>query len=143
MAVNVKEKLNNKLVKVNQDIQNQYLSNKDNNIPWLIGYSGGKDSTITAQLVFKSLLELKDKGEALNRKVYIFSSDTMIENPLVKHIIDVNIELINKKSLEYGLPIEALKVTPEKDRTFWVNVIGRGYPTPNTMFRWCTDRLKI
>ena len=125
-----------------EKIKKQYLSNKEA-YPWLIGYSGGKDSSCTAQLTFRALLELKKEGYKLNRKVYIFSSDTMIENPLVKDIIEENIKLINKKANESNLPVEALILRPTVDRTFWVNVIGRGYPTPNTMFRWCTDRLKI
>ena len=123
-------------------IKKQYLSEKEE-YPWLIGYSGGKDSSCTAQLTFKALTELKKEGYSLRRKIYIFSSDTMIENPLVKEIIEENIKLINKKSKELNLPVEALILRPAVDRTFWVNVIGRGYPTPNTMFRWCTDRLKI
>lgn len=124
------------------NIKEQYLA-KDNDLPWLIGYSGGKDSTCTAQLVFRALMELKQEKKKLNRKVTIFSSDTMIENPLVKDIIEKNIKLINLKANELKLPVDALILKPEVDRTFWVNVIGRGYPTPNTMFRWCTDRLKI
>lgn len=123
-------------------IKHQYLSKKES-YPWLIGYSGGKDSSCTAQLTFKALCELKNEGFALKRKVIIFSSDTMIENPLVKEIIEQNIGLINKKAKELNLPVEAIILKPAIDRTFWVNVIGRGYPTPNTMFRWCTDRLKI
>lgn len=125
-----------------EKIKKQYLSQNES-FPWLIGYSGGKDSSCTAQLIFRALSELKNSNHRLNRKVYIFSSDTMIENPLVKEIIEENIRLINKKSTELDLPIEALILIPAVDRTFWVNVIGRGYPTPNTMFRWCTDRLKI
>ncbi|MEJ0106151.1 MAG: DNA phosphorothioation system sulfurtransferase DndC [Bacteroidota bacterium] len=29
------------------------------------------------------------------------------------------------------------------ENTFWVNLIGKGYPAPNNSFRWCTERLKI
>jgi DNA sulfur modification protein DndC len=32
---------------------------------------------------------------------------------------------------------------PPPEQSFWVNVIGRGYPPPNRTFRWCTQRLKI
>ncbi len=32
---------------------------------------------------------------------------------------------------------------PGIEQTFWVNLIGRGYPAPNRQFRWCTDRMKI
>ena len=123
-------------------IKYQYLSD-DGDLPWLIGYSGGKDSTCTSQLVFRAITELKNEGNALSRKVIIFSSDTMIENPLVKVIIENNINLINKKAEEYDLPIKAYIIAPTIDNTFWVNIIGKGYPTPNTMFRWCTDRMKI
>jgi len=35
------------------------------------------------------------------------------------------------------------KVTPKLEDTFWVNLIGKGYPSPNRWFRWCTERLKI
>ena len=125
-----------------QKIKKQYIA-EDNNLSWLIGYSGGKDSTVAAQLVFQALLELKQEKVKLNRKVVIFSSDTMIENPLVKEIVENNIFLINKSAKVNKLPLEAMILRPEKNKTFWVNIIGRGYPSPNTMFRWCTDRLKI
>lgn len=142
MPSNVNKEIADRIEFAIAKIKKQYLS-KNESYPWLIGYSGGKDSSCTAQLTFRALTELRNEGYVLNRKVYIFSSDTMIENPLVKEIIEENIRLINKKSMELNLPVEALILRPTADRTFWVNVIGRGYPTPNTMFRWCTDRLKI
>ena len=142
MAPSINKEISERIDFAVTKIKNQYLSKKES-FPWLIGYSGGKDSSCTAQLVFRAISELKKEGYQLNRRVYIFSSDTMIENPLVKEIIEENIKLINAKSKEMNLPIEALILRPSIDRTFWVNVIGRGYPTPNTMFRWCTDRLKI
>ena len=123
--------------KINESIKlikKQYLST-DENYPWLIGYSGGKDSTCAAQLVFKSLMELKESGYELKRDVTIFSSDTLIENPLVKQIIQKNMILINKTAAEYKLPIRGVVLAPTIENTFWVNVIGKGYPTPNTMFR--------
>lgn len=142
MEKEVFKQLDAKIEMAISNIKKQYLAN-DGNIPWLIGYSGGKDSTCTTQLVYRSLVELKSEKKELLRKIYIFSSDTMIENPLVKLKVDSNISLINENATNLGLPIEALTLKPEIEKTFWVNVIGRGYPTPNTMFRWCTDRLKI
>ena len=142
MAPSVNKEIAERINFAVEKIKKQYLSKKEE-YPWLIGYSGGKDSSCTAQLTFRALIELKNEGHPLTRKVYIFSSDTMIENPLVKEIIEENIKLINKKARELSLPVEAIILRPTVDRTFWVNVIGRGYPTPNTMFRWCTDRLKI
>ena len=138
---NINDELDTKVKEALVTIKEQYLD--DNNIPWLIGYSGGKDSSCTAQLVFRAVKELKEDGVELIRKVNIFSSDTMIENPLVKAIVDKNMELINAEAKRLGLPIKAFILKPRINNSFWVNIIGKGYPTPNTMFRWCTDRLKI
>lgn len=45
------ERINN----IVEDIKEQYLED-DNNIPWIIGFSGGKDSTVVLTLVWKALL---------------------------------------------------------------------------------------
>ena len=42
-----------------------------------------------------------------------------------------------------SLPFVAHRLTPEVEDTFWVNLIGKGYPAPRHKFRWCTERLKI
>src|SRR5438105_232293 len=42
-----------------------------------------------------------------------------------------------------GMPVEPHKLTPEVEDSFWVNLIGKGYPAPRLKFRWCTERLKI
>ena len=44
---------------------------------------------------------------------------------------------------EQEMPIQPHKLTPEVADSFWVNLIGRGYPAPSQKFRWCTERLKI
>ena len=112
-------------------------------MPWVIGYSGGKDSTCTAQIIVDALLDLSDKGIPLKKMVYIISSDTMVETPMIIDTISDTITRINKLSNKYKLPIEAKIIRPNISKSFWVNMIGRGYPCPNQTFRWCTDRLKI
>ena len=89
------------------------------------------------------LLELKPEERFKN--VYIVSSDTLIENPLIKIYLSRMNELLGKAAKRDGLPIKSVMVTPPKNNSFWANVIGRGYPTPrmNGTFRWCTDKLKI
>ncbi len=121
-----------------QKIQSVYLSD---NRPWVIGYSGGKDSTATLQLVWSSLKRLPI--EKLTKKIYIISSDTFVETPIIAAYIDLMHDLINDSAQKQNLPFEAFKVTPKIEDTFWVNMIGRGYPAPYSKFRWCTDRLKI
>ncbi|WP_404303127.1 DNA phosphorothioation system sulfurtransferase DndC [Paenibacillus sp. DP01] len=109
--------------------------------PWVVGYSGGKDSTVLVQLVFQALSELQQAQ--LHKKVYVISSDTLVETPLIISSIDTTLMRIQKKALELGLPFETHKVRPEIDKTFWVSLIGKGYPSPRQKFRWCTDRMKI
>lgn len=112
-------------------------------MPWVIGYSGGKDSTCTTQIIIDSLIELNDSGTKLHKKVYIISSDTMVETPMIINTISDTIARINKLANKFNLPIEARIIRPSISKSFWVNLIGRGYPCPNQTFRWCTDRLKI
>lgn len=119
-------------------IQKVYLAD---NRPWVIGYSGGKDSTVTLQTIWYAISSLpKDK---LIKPIYIISSDTFVETPVIVEYIDRNLDKINKAAEKAVLPFEAHKVTPLVENTFWVNMIGRGYPAPYNRFRWCTDRLKI
>ncbi|WP_191991821.1 DNA phosphorothioation system sulfurtransferase DndC [Bacillus aerolatus] len=121
-----------------EEIKKVYLSDER---PWVVGYSGGKDSTVVVQLVFEALVELPKT--ALNKKVYIISSDTLVETPLIIQSITTTLRRIQEKAVEMDLPIETHKVKPVVDQSFWVNIIGKGYPSPNQQFRWCTDRLKI
>lgn len=120
----------------------KYVYQSDNR-PWVIGYSGGKDSTTVVELVYKMLLSLSK--EERHKNVYIVSSDTLIENPLIMIYLSKMNELIGKAAEKDGLPIKSEMVKPLPDNSFWANVIGRGFPTPrvNGTFRWCTDRLKI
>lgn len=108
--------------------------------PWMIGFSGGKDSTMLCCLVMNMLKTLRPWQR--KKTVHIVSSDTMVENPIVKEYMHRMSELINKNGKEYN--VKAHIIYPEIDQTFWCRVIGLGYPTPEAPgFRWCTDRLKI
>jgi len=121
-----------------REIREIYLSD---NRPWVIGYSGGKDSTCTLQMVWTALSALP--VEQRQKRIYVISSDTLVETPVIVRYIDVTLARIASAAAEQGLPIETKKVTPNVDRSFWVNLIGRGYPAPSRRFRWCTERLKI
>ena len=112
--------------------------------PWLIGYSGGKDSTLLVSLVYEAMRRLKKADSPMHKKIYIITSDTMVENPIVKNYMHSSSQSINNASKRDGLKIEASIIYPEPEQTFWSRVIGLGYPTPEPPgFRWCTERLKI
>lgn len=116
---------------------------QSDNRPWIIGYSGGKDSTVLTHLVYLMLKNLRP--EERTKYIHIVSSDTLVENPLIKQYLDDMLQLLEAAAKNDKLPIAVKKVMPAPDTTFWANVIGRGFPTPRTngTFRWCTDRLKI
>lgn len=110
--------------------------------PWMLGFSGGKDSTLLCQLTFEMLRTLSP--EQRTKKVYIVTSDTMVENPIVKKYMHRMSHAINTASESEHLNVEAHILYPEIRNTFWSLVIGLGYPTPEAPgFRWCTERLKI
>ena len=121
-----------------QEVRDVYCAT---GLPWVIGYSGGKDSTATVQLVWFALSKLD--REALKWPVYIIASDTLVETPIIVDHLTDTLSMMNDKAAEAKLPFEAYKVVPQTTDTFWVNLIGRGYPAPNQRFRWCTERMKI
>ncbi len=110
-------------------------------IPWICGYSGGKDSTAVVQLVWMALSELPK--EKLIKEVHVISTDTLVEQPVVALWATASLRKMEKRASDDQLPIIPHRLTPITKNTFWVNLIGRGYPYPRRDFRWCTDRLKI
>ena len=120
------------------EIQELYLADE---VPWILGYSGGKDSTATLQLVWTAIAGLpKDQR---NKLVHVISTDTLVENPVVAAWVSKSLAVMNEAANKQDLPIKTHRLTPEIANTFWVNLIGRGYPAPRNKFRWCTERLKI
>jgi DNA sulfur modification protein DndC len=120
------------------EIKQLYLAD---DIPWIVGFSGGKDSNTVLQLVYSVLLSLKP--EERHKPVYVIASDTLVENPIVEGYLNETLAALKNGVQAHGLPIVADKVVPELTNTFWVTLLGKGYPSPSRFFRWCTDRLKI
>lgn len=121
-----------------ETVQNLYLSD---DIPWIIGYSGGKDSTATLQLIWLSLQNLPE--EQRKKTVHVINTDTLVESPIVAKWVQKSLQKMDEAASRGRLPIETHRLIPAANNTFWVNLIGRGYPFPRKKFRWCTDRLKI
>ncbi len=121
-----------------EQIREVYLSDKR---PWVVGYSGGKDSTTALQLIWHALAKLPT--ERLTKPLYVIASDTLVETPKIVDYIDSSLQRMNEAARRKGFPFSAHKVKPALENTFWVNLIGRGYPAPTKRFRWCTDRMKI
>ncbi|MGM1048375.1 MAG: phosphoadenosine phosphosulfate reductase family protein [Bacillota bacterium] len=119
-------------------------SDEDKPGPWVIAYSGGKDSTVATDIVIRSLLQLKIYNPGmLTRDVYLTTAQTNLDfvtDPLKQS------ELLKIKKMvkEKELPVHIVEVTAPIEKSFMYLTVGRGYPLPKSrMNRWCTERLKI
>lgn len=138
--------MNKRIEYIIDEIKDQYMYADDTHRPWIIGFSGGKDSTVLLTLVWLALKKIKENVLApfqLRRPVYVVCNDTLVENPIIYSYVDDVLSQIEKKAREEDMPIFVRKTIPKLEDSFWVNVIGKGYPVPNTAFRWCTEKMKI
>lgn len=119
-------------------IKQLYLEDR---IPWICGYSGGKDSTAIVQLLWMALRQIPKEKRV--KTVHVISTDTMVESPVVAVWSSQSLKKMAEAAAAEDLPIIPHRLTPEIRNTYWVQVIGRGYPYPRQNFRWCTDRMKI
>jgi DNA sulfur modification protein DndC len=122
------------------ELKDQYLID-DNLRPWIIGFSGGKDSTVLLQLVWLAISDVPLNKR--KREVYVICNDTLVENPILQMYVSDVLKKIKEVSASMDMPIRVDTTIPRLEDTFWVNIIGRGYPVPNNTFRWCTDKMKI
>ena len=125
------------------ELKDQYLEDDRNCRPWIIGFSGGKDSTVVLTLVWLALQELKNDGVNLRRRVYVVCNDTLVENPVVEEYVTNVLQVISKAAIDQELPLTTQVTTPVLEDSFWCCVIGKGYPVPNNSFRFCTEKMKI
>jgi DNA sulfur modification protein DndC len=110
-------------------------------IPWVVGYSGGKDSSATLQLIWNAIALLP--SEKRTKPIHVITTDTGVENPYVSAWVRNSLKQMKIAAQEQGMPIEPHLLQPEIKHTYWVGLIGKGYPAPRHRFRWCTGRLKI
>lgn len=134
---------NRRIEYIIEELKDQYLEQDRFNRPWIIGFSGGKDSTVLLTLVWLALSDLKDSGIELKRNVYVVCNDTMVENPVIEEYVSTVLRKISNAAVEQHLPISVHSTTPELEDSFWCCVIGKGYPVPNNSFRFCTEKMKI
>ena len=122
------------------DLGALYLETGD--IPWVVGLSGGKDSTALTMHLLETMEQLPPPIRN-QKRVFITCVNTLVEAPPVINHVHRFIERLQLYIEDRGLPVEVVELVPTADQTFWSNLIGRGYPTPYREFRWCTDRMKI
>ena len=123
---------------IKASLEQLYLEDKR---PWLVGFSGGKDSTMLASLIFDVVLSIP--AEQRKKPISVLCTDTRVEIPAIAEMIEGTLDRMRKCSEQNDLNIDANLLKPLMEESFWVNIIGRGYPPPNRVFRWCTQRMKI
>ncbi|MCL2650993.1 MAG: DNA phosphorothioation system sulfurtransferase DndC [Candidatus Azobacteroides sp.] len=137
-------KLPERILSIIEELIDQYLEKDRYNRPWIIGFSGGKDSTVLLTLVWLALQKIREEKIAiLRRQVYVVCNDTMVENPVIEEYVTTVLQTIQKAAKEQQLPVIVKTTTPPIEDTFWSCVIGKGYPVPNNSFRFCTEKMKI
>jgi DNA sulfur modification protein DndC len=138
-------KLHKRILSIIEELIDQYQEDDRYNRPWIIGFSGGKDSTVLLTSVWLALLEIKKNNPTatLKRQVYVVCNDTMVENPVIEEYVTTVLQTIQKAAKEQQLPITVKTTIPKIEDTFWSCVIGNGYPVPNNSFRFCTEKMKI
>lgn len=123
-----------------EKMRREYL-NPAHSWPWVLKFSAGKDSTLLAQAALAALVLVP--AEQRGRPVWLVNNDTMVENPIMAEYARRQIAKIQAWATAEGLPVHCEITQPEVSDSFWVCMIGLGYPTPWHNFRWCTSRLKI
>lgn len=121
-----------------EEVRELYLAD---DVPWIIGYSGGKDSTAVLQLTWLAIADLP--AEKRRKTIHVITTDTLVENPVVATWVERSHSAMCKATTISQMPFKPSLLHPQVDESFWVNLIGKGYPAPRRGFRWCTERLKI
>jgi DNA sulfur modification protein DndC len=137
---------NKRIGNIINELVDQYTYADTSERPWIIGFSGGKDSTVLMILVWRALEKVRKEMPypfQLRRPVHVVCNDTMVENPIITEYVDDVLTKIEQAARDQQMPIFVHKTIPKIEETYWVNVLGKGYPVPNNTFRWCTDKLKI
>lgn len=116
-------------------MREEYLVQHDK--PWIIGFSGGKDSTLLTHLVVETLLGIPP--DERHRPVYLVCNDTLVESPVFHGFVEKMLGRIEENIGSLHVPVQVVRTQPLPEESFWVNLLGRGYPAPNRTFRWCDE----
>lgn len=121
--------MNKRIEYIIDEIKDQYMYADDTYRPWIIGFSGGKDSTVLLTLVWLALKKIKEDilvPFQLRRPVYVVCNDTLVENPIISSYVDDVLSQIEKKAREEDMPIFVRKTIPKLEDSFGSMLLGKG-----------------
>ena len=100
---------------IKESLRHLYL---EDNRPWLVGFSGGKDSTMLASLVLDAVLSIP--AEQRKKPVSILCTDTRVEIPAIVEMVDGTLAKMHKCSQQNSLNIDVNLLKPPPEQSFWV-----------------------
>jgi DNA sulfur modification protein DndC len=119
-------------------IQRLYLADQR---PWVIAFSGGKDSTAVLQLIWWAIHKLGNGQRS--KPIHVCYVDTGMEYPAFASQITAALDAIEAASLKQQMPFVVRRLEPELKHRYFPAVIGRGYAPPTHWFRWCTKGMRV
>jgi DNA sulfur modification protein DndC len=84
--------------------------------PWLVGFSGGKDSTMLASLVFEPVLSLP--AEKCIKPISVVCTDTRVEIPAIVEMVEGTLDKMRKCSEQNELCIDVNLLKPPSEQSF-------------------------
>lgn len=106
---------------------------------WVIGYSGGKDSTATVTFIDWAIKQGKIQRP---ENLIVMYADTLMELPSLEYSAHRLLDYLQGQGWQVRRSVPMLETTVAKTERFFVTMLGKGYPPPHNKFRWCTDRMK-
>ena len=114
------EQLVDHIQELTNEIQTLYLSDS---IPWIVGISWGKDSSTILQLIWTAIEKLPI--EQRHKKVYVMTTDTLVENPIVAAWVNHSMKVLKAAAQEKSMPLEPHLLHPAVKNSFWTWVFDR------------------
>jgi len=97
--------------------------------PWLVGFSGGKDSTMLASLIFDAVLSIP--AEQRKKPISVLCTDTRVEIPAIADMIEGTLDQMRERSRQHNLKFDANLLKPRIEESFCVNIVAHGCPSTN------------
>lgn len=133
------DSLAEKLRQTRAEMRREYFA--PHSWPWIVGYSGGKDSTLLAHLAIETLQRIAP--DERRRRVLLVSNNTLVESPVFQSYVDGQMRTLRENLAALRLPVDVVETHPKSKESFWFNLLGKGYPAPSPSFRWCTNHMKL
>ena len=100
---------------------------KSDERPWVVAFSGGKDSTVLLQLIYEMLLE---NHTTVSKPVLVLCSDTGVELPNVVRYLRNALRKVIRHSSKHSIRLKVRIIRPQPEKSFCGMLIGKGYPSP-------------